>query len=325
MKRNNFYLAVAIMIVISALILGGIKFFSGEDNWVCQDGQWVKHGLPATPKPTTPCSTEKKTETEAANEKLSSEMGKEPVSPDEVLVEHPTIGAGIVSPVTVKGEALGNWFFEASFPIEVINDAGEVLSTGIAQAKGEWMMEGYVPFEAEISFDAPVGRNGFLVFRNDNPSGDPALAKAYRLPVSFLAEKPATEIEKTVTVGVFFGSEELNPGAEDCSLVFPVERTVSASGDVPRATLEELFKGPSIDDLDDKYYTSINPGVSINSLSVSSSTAKIDLSSELDEGVAGSCRVAAIRSQIERTLRQFLVLQEVIISVNGRVDDILQP
>lgn len=36
-------------------LLGVIRLFSGEDNWLCQNGEWVKHGIPSAPKPTKPC------------------------------------------------------------------------------------------------------------------------------------------------------------------------------------------------------------------------------------------------------------------------------
>ena len=36
-------------------ILGLIRLISGEDDWICQNGEWVKHGMPSAPKPTTPC------------------------------------------------------------------------------------------------------------------------------------------------------------------------------------------------------------------------------------------------------------------------------
>jgi len=41
--------------------------------------------------------------------------------------------------------------------------------------------------------------------------------------------------------------------------------------------------------------------------------------------VAGSCRVGAIRAQIEETLKQFPTVQNVIISVNGNTENILEP
>ena len=40
---------------IIIIIFLGIRFFSGEDNWICQNGEWVKHGNPEAEKPTIGC------------------------------------------------------------------------------------------------------------------------------------------------------------------------------------------------------------------------------------------------------------------------------
>jgi len=45
----------------------------------------------------------------------------------------------------------------------------------------------------------------------------------------------------------------------------------------------------------------------------------------LEFQVGGSCRVSAIRAEIIQTLKQFSTIKEVIISINNRTEDILQP
>jgi flagellar basal body-associated protein FliL len=52
-----------LLIIFIVLLLGGgtmlvVRFFAGgpEDNWICVDDQWVKHGNPSAEKPTTGCS-----------------------------------------------------------------------------------------------------------------------------------------------------------------------------------------------------------------------------------------------------------------------------
>ena len=51
----------------------------------------------------------------------------------------------------------------------------------------------------------------------------------------------------------------------------------------------------------------------------------VDFSKELGIGVAGSCRVEAIRSQITETLKQFKNVENVIISIEKETENILQP
>lgn len=52
--KKKLYLFVAILIVV-LFTLFGLRLFSGEDNWVCQNGAWEKHGQPDFSKPITEC------------------------------------------------------------------------------------------------------------------------------------------------------------------------------------------------------------------------------------------------------------------------------
>lgn len=42
--------AIVILVVLARVLSGG------EDDWMCADGQWVKHGFPSAPKPEGPCT-----------------------------------------------------------------------------------------------------------------------------------------------------------------------------------------------------------------------------------------------------------------------------
>lgn len=90
------------------------------------------------------------------------------------------------SPVAIEGTVTdGEWFFEGSFPIEVVDGDGTVIGQGTAQALSDWMSTGSVPFSASISFTAPREATGSLVFTKDDPSGDPANGGSFELPVRF--------------------------------------------------------------------------------------------------------------------------------------------
>lgn len=95
-------------------------------------------------------------------------------------------GSLVTSPLAVTGRARGNWFFEASFPIELQDQANQLLSQGIAQAQGEWMTEDLVPFTAELTFTAPTtSDSGKLILRKDNPSGLPENDAELSIPIRF--------------------------------------------------------------------------------------------------------------------------------------------
>ena len=44
---------IALVIVFIAVV--ALRFFTPEDTWLCQGGEWVKHGSPSVSKPTEIC------------------------------------------------------------------------------------------------------------------------------------------------------------------------------------------------------------------------------------------------------------------------------
>lgn len=91
----------------------------------------------------------------------------------------------IVSPFKIEGEALGSRYFEASFPIRLVDAAGQEIATTVAQAQADWMTASYVPFEATVEFST-TSQTGVLMFLADNPSGDPKNEKpSFNLPLKF--------------------------------------------------------------------------------------------------------------------------------------------
>ena len=127
-----------------------------------------------------------------------------------------------------------------------------------------------------------------------------------------------------LTVRVFFGNSRLDPQASGDE-VFAVERCIPRTPAVARGALEELLKGPADEETAQDYFTSINTGVRIQRLAIADGTATVDFDEQLEFRVGGACRVSAIRAQIAQTLRQFPTVDEVVISINGRTEDILQP
>ena len=104
----------------------------------------------------------------------------------QVVLESPIANAVIKSPLSIIGKARGGWFFEASFPIILTDETGQIISTQIAQARGEWMTSDFVPFEATFSFEKPSKtKKGFLIFKKDNPSGLPENDVMVSVPVLF--------------------------------------------------------------------------------------------------------------------------------------------
>lgn len=89
-----------------------------------------------------------------------------------IVVELPFPGAVTGKTFSVIGKARGNWFFEASFPFEVLDNRGNVLYKGIGQATSDWMTTEFVPFKADVVIPTTYTGEAMLILRKDNPSGE---------------------------------------------------------------------------------------------------------------------------------------------------------
>jgi len=186
MKNKASLVIAGSILVILILILILIRFSSPEDTWICDNEQWVRHGNPDTAQPIDGCGLPK--------QEQPQEQPKQEVPPivetfdykDLVKLESPLPNDTISSPLIIRGQARGTWFFEASFPISVVNWDGLIIGEGIAQAQSDWMTEEFVPFTATITFDTPTYKNnGALILQKDNPSGLPAHDDALEIPILF--------------------------------------------------------------------------------------------------------------------------------------------
>ncbi|MEP7326183.1 MAG: Gmad2 immunoglobulin-like domain-containing protein [Gemmatimonadota bacterium] len=104
---------------------------------------------------------------------------------DLIRVDHPAPNTTITTPLTISGQARGTWFFEASFPVILVDASGDTLAVKPARAQGEWMTENFVPFTVTLDFAAPASATGTLILRKDNPSGLPEHDAEIRIPLRF--------------------------------------------------------------------------------------------------------------------------------------------
>ena len=99
----------------------------------------------------------------------------------------PLPSAQVSSPLVIKGQARGNWFFEGSFPVILTNWDGLIIAEGFATAQGEWMTTEYVPFTASLTYTLPADipyRRGFLILKKDNPSGESKFDNSLELMIN---------------------------------------------------------------------------------------------------------------------------------------------
>jgi len=160
-----------------------------------------------------------------------------------------------------------------------------------------------------------------LIFKTVDQKGSDLIKRIY-------SEEPDVSTKPVMgrlPVLVFFGNSQNDPDASDCATTYSTPRLILASADKYLATLEELLGGPTEKEQEQGFFSSINPGIQIPSVNFLGGTVTVNFQSDLETAVGGSCRVTAIRSQIENTLKQFPEVKEVVISVDGRVADVLQP
>lgn len=98
-----------------------------------------------------------------------------------IVVDTPIPGSVTGKDFSVLGKAAG-WYFEGSFPVEVLDKDGNVLWQGPAQAMGDWMTAEFVPFKADIKIPNNYTGQATLVLKKDNPSGEPANDASISIP-----------------------------------------------------------------------------------------------------------------------------------------------
>ena len=315
-KKYTSTVFIVIVIIVLIVVLGFIMGGSGESNVVVTDfDECVARGYPVLESYPRQCKT-------PGGETFTEDIGNELEKADLIRVESPRPNSLVnTNPVHITGVARGNWFFEASFPIKVLDSTGKIVGTGYATALDEWMTTNFVPFEAVVRLTEYGIREsqtkGTIILEKDNPSSLPENADELRIPVKFPARDEVSGVQ------VYFGHKDLDD--TNCENVKAVEHGIAPKQAPAAPTLVALLAGPAPDEIQDGFFTSIPKSVKIQSLEIKNGVAYADFSKELEEGVGGSCRVINIRSQIMKTLLQFPTITGVVISIDGRTEDILQP
>lgn len=149
-----------------------------------------------------------------------------------------------------------------------------------------------------------------------------AFVKIFDSPTS---SNSANAFEWEKTVQVYFVDLK-KAETSSCEADVALNRVVINAETLGPGALEMLIKGlTSKETKSNKYMSSINPKTLLQKFEVKSGVAYIDFDSSLNEGVAGSCNVIAIRSQIENTLIALPDIDSVVISVDGETEGILEP
>lgn len=225
-----------------------------------------------------------------------------------IILTSPKNGDLVDSPILVTGQARA---FENQFMVQMQDESGKVVyQTGVMSdggGNGEWGN-----YRLYIPVPPGAGQNFKVEALEYSAKGDGTLAGYGSADVKL----KSTE---TSTVNVAFVV------STDCVTTKMFPRTIVKTQSVGLVGLYELLKGPTQSEKAQGANALIPEETKLNSLRLSGTTAYADFNYALDAGVGGSCRVQAIRAEIENTLKQFPTIKDVVISINGRTEDILQP
>jgi hypothetical protein len=247
----------------------------------------------------------------------------QPVETSMIRVDSPLPGSSVSSPLVVKGEARGNWYFEASFPVRLLDANGNQIAAAPAQAKGDWMTTEFVPFEVTLNFSSPVSSTGTLVLEKDNPSGLPENAAEVRVPVRF-----GKTSEAQSTIVLYYYDEDKDKDASGnvlCSAqgLAGVERHVPATITPIQDSIKLLLRGELSSAEKAQGISTEFPlsGLSLKGASLSGGVLTLEFNDPQNKTSGGSCRVNILRAQIEATAKQFTGVN----SVRIIPDQLFQP
>lgn len=221
----------------------------------------------------------------------------------------------LTSPFTLSGLT---FVFENSFLWRVKDSNGDMVAGGMAQADSPDIgIPG--PYKIKGFFDIlPQTKDGLLeIYYGSFKDGSDVILLS--VPVVF-GQMQTKEVE------VFFSNVKKDPDMLDCSKVYAVKRTAVVTDPIEAVAMHELLLGPTVAEKDAGYVTSLPDYVSQPDVYWTDDGLVMNFDDSLQAGVAGSCRVSAIRAQIENTMGKVCTeTQACYLLVNGQQEEVLQP
>lgn len=181
MNKLFILIGILILVALGAFVYSGAKKTPVLGEQIATFDACVAAGYPVMESYPAQCKTPDGTT-------FIQDIGNETMMTDVIRIKTPRPHMTIQSPIRISGEARGTWYFEASFPVKLLDANDTVLAQVPAQAQDEWMTKEFVPFEAKLLFTTPQTKTGTLVLEKDNPSGLPEYSAQLRVPIRFTNE-----------------------------------------------------------------------------------------------------------------------------------------
>ena len=168
------------VILVIVLVLAAIWLYKAGKQMteIASFDECVAFGNPVMESYPRQCRAEGKT--------FIEDIGNEIEKLDIIRVETPRPNTVVGRSFELKGEARGNWYFEASFPVEVRDAGGNTLLSTFIMTENEWMTTEFVSFAKMITLEKiPETKTGTLILHKDNPSGLPENDDELVIPIKF--------------------------------------------------------------------------------------------------------------------------------------------
>lgn len=297
------------------IIIGAVGFLIGCDDDRCFYFDWQKtrhtnsfaeclaRGYPVMESFPRRCQAGDKIFVESSGQGLDANIKViEPLAWQELGLPAVIIGAARV--------------FENQFSFRIKDGSGNILTEGFSSADSPDTGQ-FGLFRVETSYRAPAQNAGVVEVFQYSPRDGSEVDKV-SVPVRFKAV-PST------TLKVFFVNERKQKNPMTCAEVHSVDRRVAKTVTPAGAAIEELLRGPDRLEQEQGFTTYLNSGVKLLGLAIADGIARADFDQTLSFQVSSACLVEAVRAQIVETLMQFSTVKEVIISIEGQIEGILEP
>lgn len=232
---------------------------------------------------------------------------------NDIQITSPLPGDIVDQDFVVTGKARGPWFFEASFPVSVFDESGNLISRTVAQADGEWMTTDFVLFAGALHI--PLSYKGKLriVAEKDNPSD----MREKDASVSFWVNKNTQTTTSKIALFLYDESKDSGEGGALCTEngLTKVEREVAKSMTPAQDAIRLLLKGELLPEEKSRGLVTEFPvdGFSFKEANLKEGTLTLLFDDPNHSSGGGSCRVAIRKMQIEKTAMQFEGVQKVIL------------
>lgn len=216
-------------------------------------------------------------------------------------------------PIYIKGEAR---VFENVVSLKVIDEENNLLLQDFFMADSPDVGKfGNFSYVVDTLLKEPVSSKITIQIYWDSPR-DGSPLDVVSIPV-FLGDK-------NIKLAAYFGNSALG-SSDDCQKVFPLYRLTAKTEAIGAKSLSLLFNAfLSEEEKKAGYFSSLPDDAKLIYLNIKDGVAYADFNNSFNS-VGGSCRVSAIRSQVETTLKQFDSVKKVVISVGGDSESALQP